>query len=205
MGIIATSKGGDFEQTPAGSYIARCYKMHDVGTQPGYNVDDSPSRKVYIHWELLEDEDGEAIRMKDGQPFSVQKQYTLSIHPKSNLRKDIDTWRGIPFKDEEAEAFDITQLLDKYCRIQVVHKDGTNGKVYANVASVGFTKKKPEGVNEASWWSVSQPDMDAFEKLPDWIKQKVEASEEWTGKDKIAEVNDDEPVNLDDVPPEFLK
>lgn len=207
MGIIATSKGGDFEQVPDGSFIARCYKMIDVGTQPAFKIDDKPQHKVFIYWELLEDEDGEAVRMKDGRPFSVQKQYTLSIHPKSNLRQDIDKWRGIPFTDEEAEAFDITKLLSAPCRIQVVREE-KNGKTYTNVASVIFTKKKPEGVNETSWWSVSEPDMDAFEKLPDWVKEKVEASEEWNKaprQDEVAEVDESEPINLDDMPAEFLK
>lgn len=203
MGIIAKSNGGDFELTPNGSFIGRCYRMIDIGTQPGFTDQDKAQRKVHIYWELLEDEDGEPVTMKDGRPFSVSKKYTLSINPKANLRKDLDAWRGIAFKDEEAEAFDITKLLGTYCRIQVVHED-SNGKTYANVSSIGFTKKKPQGVNEASWWSVEEPDYAAFEKMPDYLKEKIQQSPEWKAQQLMgsqeASSFADEPINLDDIP-----
>lgn len=188
MGIIATGNGGDFEQIPAGSFIARCYKMHDIGTQ--IQKDGKKIHKVWIYFEILselvrtETEDGEVIkmqeiRMNDGRPFSIQKQYTLSIHPKSNLGQDINKWRGVAFGKEELEAFDITKLLGAWCRLDIVHNDGENGKVYANIDAIKYTQKKPEGVNQTSWWSVSDPDMEAFEDLPDWIKEKIMLSEEW--------------------------
>jgi hypothetical protein len=206
MGIIAKSNGGDFELTPNGSFIGRCYRMIDIGTQPGFTDQDKPQRKVYIYWELLEDEDGEPVTMKDNRPFSVNKKYTLSINPKANLRKDLDAWRGIAFKDDEAEAFDITKLLGTYCRIQVVHED-SNGKTYANVSSIGYTKKKPEGVNDTSWWSVEEPDMEVFEKMPDYFKEKIEQSPEFRaqqmaikGVSSVEGFDKDEPINLDDLP-----
>lgn len=203
MGIIAKSNGGDFELTPMGSYVARCYRMIDIGTQPGFTDADKPQRKVWIYWELLEDEDGEPVRMKDERPFSVSEKYTLSISPKANLRKALDAWRGIAFTEDEAEAFDITKLLGTYCRVQVVHNE-SGGKTYANVGSVGFTKKKPEGINETSWWSVEDPDMEMFEKFPDWLKEKIQQSHEWREKqfeeDKQNTDIGDEPINLDDIP-----
>lgn len=209
MGIIAKSNGGDFELTPNGSFIGRCYKMIDIGTQPGFTDQDKPQRKVFIYWELLEDEDGEPVLMKDNRPFSVSKKYTLSINPKATLRKDLDAWRGIAFKDDEAEAFDITKLLDTYCRIQVTHEE-VNGKTYANVSSIGFTKKKPEPINDSSWWSVEEPDIDAFDKLPDWIKEKIEQSPEWASYhankgivQTASEAFPDEPPA--DMPEDFLQ
>lgn len=180
MGIIAKSTGGDFELTPTGSYIARCFKMIDIGTQPSWNPDQRSQRKVIITWELLEDEDGEKVAMGDGRPFAVSETYTLSISPKANLRKAIDSWRGLAFSDEEAEAFDITKLLDSYCRIGIIHKPSKDGtRTYANVGSIGFTKKKPKAINEASWWSVEQPDMKVFETFPDFIKDKIKQSDEF--------------------------
>jgi hypothetical protein len=218
MGIIATGNTGDFEQLPAGSFIARCYKMHDIGTQT--MKDGKKSRKVWIYFEILselvrtETEDGEVIkmqdiRMNDGRPFSIQQQYTLSVHPKSNLGQDINKWRGTPFTKEELESFDITKLLGAWCRLDIVHNDSEDGtKTYANIEAIKYTTKKPAGVNPTSWWSVSEPDVDAFEDLPDWIKKKVEASEEWkkrrmdqdivqVAKEKFPD--GEEPVNIDDM------
>lgn len=214
MGIIAKANGGDFEQVPAGSYIARCYKMVDVGTQEVvWNNDTKYQRQVYIYWELLVDEDDAPIRMKDDRPFGVSNRYTLSVHPKANLRQHIDAWRGRPFTDEEAEAFDITNLLGTYCRLQVANTE-KNGKTYTNVQTVAFTKKKPEGVNPVSWWSVEEPDMDALEKMPEWLRDKINASEEMIirnnakgvtpevdlSDEDMKKIDGDEPINLADIP-----
>lgn len=214
MGIIAKSTGGDFELVEAGSYIARCIKMIDIGTQPSWNPEQRPQRKVSVTWELLEDEDGESVTMQDGRPFAISKTYTLSISPKANLRKDIDSWRGIAFTDEEAEGFDITKLLGAYCRLGIVHEPSKKdpSRVYANVSTVGFTKKKPAGVNELSWWSVMEPDMEAFAVFPDFLKDKIKQSDEFrvaeafpdaTQRDTVAEPTQDEldgAVNLNDLP-----
>ena len=33
------------------------------------------------------------VKMEDGQPFSIMKQYTLSLNEKSALYKDLCAWR----------------------------------------------------------------------------------------------------------------
>lgn len=230
-GIIARdSGGGDFENPVAGSYIARCYKMIDVGTQPQtfQGKPSDPKRKLFVWFELLEDEEGNSYRMSDGKAFSVLNRYTLSTNAKATLRKHIDAWRGKPLTKDEAEAFNVVVLLDKYCRLQI-SLDDKNDRTYVNVVSVGVTKKRPEAVNATSWWSVENPDMEAFEAFPDWLKTMIEGSAEWKaksaaktapaaptdvdgtitddgklvtndGKDVvIEELDDDEPLNLEDL------
>lgn len=172
--------GGDFELVPAGVYLARCYRMIDIGTQQvtSKKFGTKNVRQVMLYWELLQDDDGEKVAMEDGRPFSISKTYTLSMNKKANLRQDLDAWRGVPFKDDEADGFDITKLLDKFCKIQVVH-NVSGDKTYANVGSIMTTKKTAEAVNEIVGFSVADPDMEVFEKLPEWIKTKVQESAEW--------------------------
>lgn len=180
-GIFAESNEKDFEQIEPGSYIARAVKMIDIGTQryKDFSTDDIVLKhEVIIYWEILEDEDNEKVRMQDGKPFLVQRKYKLSMHPKANLRKDLDAWRGKPFTEDEAKRFNITKLLNTYCRINLVQSE--DGK-YINVNSVAFSKRKPEGVTEPVWWNATDPDCDmqVYEKFPEWLRKKIADCEEW--------------------------
>lgn len=219
--IIAKDEGGgDFEIVPAGVYLARCFKMIDIGTQPAKQVGGKvfkASHKVILYWELLDEDErdpkDEPIRMDDGRPFTVSKEYTLSMNEKANLRQDLDSWRGVPFSAEEAKEFDVTNLLDKSCKIQVVHQKSKDGKkTYAHVDSIMTTRKKLEGVNEIVGFSTANPDMEVFDTFSDYIRDKIRAAEEWkvdtqdgsiTAEGEI--VVDDEsaggdPIPMDQVP-----
>lgn len=205
--------GGDFEQVPAGVYLARCFKMIDLGTQTieSKKFGNKEARQVMLYWELLQDDDGEAVRMSDGERvFSISKTYTLSMHKKANLRADLDAWRGVPFTDDEARDFDITKLLGVFCKLQVVHNK-SGDKTYANVGTLMTTKKKADGVNELVGFSIEDPDMEVFESFPDWIKDKIRESAEWEeDPSTVAEPDeaapaaenkeDDDKIDVADVP-----
>lgn len=84
--------------------------------------------------------------------FLVSQWYTLSLHEKANLRKDLDAWRGKSFTDEDLkEGFDVEKLVGAPCLLNVTQsKSEKNGKVYANVSSImplprGMSKIAPEG------------------------------------------------------------
>lgn len=204
------SAGGDFEIAPEGVFLARCYKMVDVGTQTETGqFGTKENRKVYLYWELLETADGEKIRMEDGEtPFSIFNSYKLSMHPKANLRKHLDSWRGKKFTDEEAADFDITKLLDKYCLLQITHSTSKDGqKTYANVDGIMTTKKKVDGINEICSFSIEDPDMDVFNELPDWLQNKIEEAPEWSETTAEEEPTTAEPkkkatdeIDVEDVP-----
>jgi len=211
------SAGGDFEIAPEGVFLARCYKMVDVGTQTETGqFGTKENRKIYLYWELLQDDDGEEVRMTDGQPFSIFNSYKLSMHPKANLRKHLDSWRGKKFTEEEAADFDLTKLLGAFCKLQITHSTSKDGqKTYANIEGIMTTKKKLEGVNEISSFSIENPDMDVFNDLPEWLQAKIEDAPEWEDTDeadapsapatttetaKAEEPKDDEEIDIADVP-----
>lgn len=204
------SSGGDFEIAPEGVFLARCYKMVDVGTQTSTGAyGTKEARTVYLYWELLETADGEPVTMENGtQPFSIFNSYTLSMHPKANLRKHLDSWRGKKFTDEEAAEFDITKLLDKFCLIQVAHSKSKDGqKTYANIDAIMTTKKTAKGVNEIVSFSIENPDTEVFNDLPEWLQRKIEEAPEWQITDaeqvtetKAEETEDDDKIDVSDVP-----
>jgi hypothetical protein len=198
----------EFELVPAEVYLARCYRMIDLGT---HEVDGQFGAKdvhqVVISWELLKNDDDEPVFMSDGKSvFTINKKYTLSMHKKSNLRSDLDGWRGIAFTEEEASEFDITNLINKFCKIQVMHN--TNGdKTYANVKNISHTRKTADVVNKAYTFSLEDRDMEVFEGLSDYYKAQITSSYEWTGKSDDKDINqeivddsDDKPIDLSEIP-----
>lgn len=204
------SKGGEFELVPAGVYLARCYRMIDLGTQTETSAKfgTKSTRKIMLGWELLQDDDGEAITMTDGRPFVISNNYTWSLDKKANLRKALDSWRGVPFTDAEAQGFEITKLLDKFCKIQVVHNvSGDN--TYANVGTLISTKKTATPVNEAYSFSIDDPDLQLFNTFPEWLQTKISEAAEWqvatddgsvSADGKVAAEVVEDPIVLSELP-----
>lgn len=185
MAITAT-KGNGFEREliPAGNYVARCYKMIEIGTIPTeYMGETKMLHKVRIGWELptelkvFNPEKGE-------QPCVIDKEYTLSLGEKANLRKDLQSWRGKAFTESEAEAFDITKLLGATCMLNIIHVQGKKDatKTYQSIGSVSPMPKGlvcPEQINPTFVFDFENFNGNIFETLPDFIKDQIKTSEEY--------------------------
>lgn len=190
---VSKNNDSEFAMTPEGSYIGRCIKVIDLGTQTSTGQFGTKSqKKVMVTWELLDDE----VKMEDGRPFSVSQFYTASLHEKAQLRKDLESWRGKKFTDDELEGFDLNNVLGTYCLIQVIHsKDGQ----YANVQTIMKHKgDKPEGVNELVSFDISNPNMVVFDSFSDKMKAKIMAAPEWGAEKNEKASADEEDIALDD-------
>ena len=88
---------GDFEQLAKGQYEAVCFRIVDMGTTEQQYKDGPLTKKkrVHISFEVPEQ------KMSDGRPFSVSKTYTASLFESAALRKDLVSWRGRNFSEEE--------------------------------------------------------------------------------------------------------
>jgi len=192
--------GGEFEMTPEGAYIARCIKVIDLGTQTTTGqYGTKAQKKLMIQWELLDND----VKMKDGKPFAASQFYTASLHEKSQLRKDLEAWRGKKFTEEELAGFDLNNILGTYCYLQVVHS--SDGQ-YANINSImSYKGDKPEGVNDLVAFDISNPDMDVFNGFSDKMREKIQNTPEWQERQKVLEqfTDDDEltgPIDLSEIP-----
>lgn len=203
---VTATGGGELQMTPEGAYIGRCIKIIDLGTQTSTGQFGTKSqKKIMVTWELLDDE----VKLPDGRPYAVSQFYTASLHEKSQLRKDLESWRGKKFSDQELEGFDLSDVLGSYCLIQVIHsKDGQ----YANVQTIMKHKgEKPEGVNELVSFDISNPNMIVFDTFSDKMKTKIMAAPEWetvknAEDDVVAEINETFPgAEQDEMPADFLK
>jgi hypothetical protein len=188
MGFIAKDSGGNFRRVPAGAYIGRCYSLIDLGTQTTTGqFGEKSQHKLRIGWELFgEDENGAPLTVEvDGRemPMTISKSYTVSLHEKAGLRKDLQAWRGREFTDEEAKAFDVSKLLGAYCMVNVTTSE-TNGKTYSNVAGLtplpgALKNAKPAPVHDIVAFDLDAPDMEVFACLHEKLQEAIKRSPEW--------------------------
>lgn len=182
MGFTATKPVSNYTPPPAGMHIARCYRLIDLGTQPKsyQGKPTGEARKIMASFELLGEE-----RMDDGKPFTISKSWFLSMHEKAALRKDLESWRGKPFTADEEHSFDVSRLLGAYCLLNVVQETGDNGNTYTQIKAITPLIKgmpKPEPVNQNFIFDADEPDMDAFEKFSDKMKDLIRGSREWRAR-----------------------
>ena len=183
MAIIAKGNNNEgFELIEAGVHLGLCYGVIDLGTQKvTFQNEIKLQRKVRILFELpnLKKE----FKAGEGEkPFSISKEYTLSLDAKANLYKDLVSWRGKQFTEEELEGFDISKLLGKPCQIQIIHKQGKNGD-YAAIQSITPIMKgtdyPKQTVNAQVEFSVDEFSKSKFESLPEYLRKKIEESIEY--------------------------
>ena len=212
MSFYVEDKGGNFERCPSGMHLARCYRIVDLGTQKSeYMGQTKYLHKVMIGWEIHgSDDNGQPLKMNDGRPFAIFKNYTLSWSEKANLRLDLQSWRGKPFTQEEMRRFDLKNILGAWCMLNVIEREGQNGKTYANINGVtpvpAIIKQNglPQGVNKTEMFNLQEPDMVLFETFSDNLKAKITSSPEWqkmqskpapaTGAAPAAGVEEDEDI-----------
>jgi hypothetical protein len=52
------------------------------------------------------------------EPLRIRKSYNATLHPKSNLLKDLSAWVG---SEELQNEFDLMKLKGKKCQLKVAH------------------------------------------------------------------------------------
>ncbi len=189
MGFVASdSGGGNFKRVPSGVHIGRCYSLIDLGTQlSSGQYGEKLQHKIRVAWELFgEDEEGKPLTVDfDGKemPMTISKSYTLSLSEKASLRKDLQSWRGREFTDEEAKGFDISKLIGAYCMVNVTTSE-TNGKTYSNVANLtplptALKASKPAPVHDTVMFDLDNPDWAVFDTFHDKLKDAIKRSPEF--------------------------
>jgi len=189
MALIAKEKW-TIELVQEGIYLARCVSIIDLGTQlKNYKDQEKMVHEVRFEFELptvkytYEDKETK----KEVETTKVMwNNFTISLSPKANMRKFLESWRGKKFTKEELEGFDLSKILWKVCQLQIIHSE--DGK-YANIANAlplmaGVTV--PETERELLTFSIDEDkkgnstgyNEEVFEKLPNWLQEKIMESSE---------------------------
>jgi hypothetical protein len=207
MAINAKNSGTPRELVPAGNYIARCYKMIEIGTVTENILGKTATlQKVRIGWELPT-ETKVFDQAKGEQPLVIDQEYSLYMSTKSNLRKMLESWRGQAFTEAEAECFDITKLIGKPCMLNIIHKTSGKGNTYEQIAGVTAVPKGitvPPQITKTFVLSYDSFNEELFNSLPDFIKQKMMTSAEYAAMKnphaKTFSNADDVTEPIDDLP-----
>lgn len=180
--------------------VARCIGVIDIGTIPNeFKGEITIARKLYVTWELpmlkgVFNED------RGPEPFTIGLELTFSTNDKSNFSKLISAWRNKPLDANEKNHFDPMVMINKTAMISFIHarKSKYKGEDISEVTSEntvlkfnGIMQKPQEIVCPAMISKVTKWDWDAiadgtekfeqqkFEKIPQWIREKMKTSEEF--------------------------
>ena len=172
MAIIAKDTGGgDFEKTPTGNQQAVCAFVEDIGTHRGeYKGVPNERHQIVVCWELAE-----TMTTGDyaGKPFMISNFYTLSLSEKAKLRKDLESWRGRTFTQQELDGFDGEKLIKANCLLNIIEEPNAEGKMRTKIASISPIMKNMTPLEIVN----TEP--------PAWIdkmrQQSIEATEEKFG------------------------
>lgn len=167
------------------SYLARCYSFIDLWTHqnPNYkNKDWSPieQRKVRLTFELptemkVFDEE------KWEQPVVLWKKYTNSLSEKAYLRKDLESWRGKQFTEQELKWFDLSNIVWTPCILSVWINE-YDWKEYNQINSINPLMKWQDvdkQINPKVIFDLDKYTIEEFNELPNFIKREISNSVEW--------------------------
>jgi len=184
MAILAKNvKGEPVELIEKGSYPARIYQLIHLGTVVGF--EGKMQDKVKIGFELptelkvFDEKKGE-------QPRVVSGDYTLSFNEKANLTEIINACdpKALELDDNGMmEEFDVESLIGKDLLITINHKPRKDGK--GDFAFVAGGTRLPKGmtcppaINPTIVLSYDKWNEDVYQKLPDFIKEKMNVTEEF--------------------------
>lgn len=172
MKVSGNSK--EYQHPTPGTVNAVCTRVIDLGTQT--DKTGKSKRKVMLAWEI-------AQLMDDQRPFLVTARFPANISPKAMLGQFLETWRGVPFTDEELEGFDLVKLLGAPCLLTLLKEgDYTNVKGAMKLIE-GIQRLEPNG--PLVHFDLDNFSQEVFDKLSDSVKETIKKSPEYTHKDDV--------------------
>ncbi len=167
--------GGDFAIAPEGLIGSRIREIIDIGTTDGTF---GKKHQIIVIFELVDECD------EQGRPFDVMKYYTLSLHEKANLCKDIESIAGKKMTDEDKLKFEFPRLLGVACMVNLQHRD-TGTRVRADIKGItpvpkGMTVSQLKG--KPVFFDLDDPNSRIqYQQLPEWQQKIVAQCEEFSG------------------------
>lgn len=181
--VIGKSSGGsqDFGRIEDGTYVARLVQVIDLGQQ---EITDWKTKefKGYGHrlWIVFEFPTEKITINGEERPRWQGREYALSFHEKSGLTKLVNAL------DPQGKAKTLPELLGSPAMVTIGSTSGNNAKI-ENVVSLPKGFQVDDLENPAKALDLSEPDLEVFESLPDWLKEKITSSKDFE-KTRLAEL-----------------
>lgn len=166
-----------------GSYPVRIYSIIVMGTHlDNYKGVEKRNEKVRITFELPTQM--KVFKEENGlQPRVISQEFNLSLFEKSNFRQMVDaTGLVIPIGEDGYLQFNIWDLIGRTCILSIGRKMSEKGNEYNTINSYaqmidGMTIDEQH--NDTFVYDVSQHDAESFNRLPDFLKEKIMDSDEY--------------------------
>lgn len=187
------SNGNSKRLTPPldpGAYPARVVNMVLMGKQkerPFKGEEKPPRLRIRITYELLD----EFLKDEKGEDMLDKPRWLTQEMPFLSLKQDKATSTKVYYALDPLEEHggDFSKLLNTPCIITVaVEKDSRPGvdKVYETIAAVSSMREKeaakaPALVNPTYLFDFYAPDMAIWEKLPEWLQDKMKSAVDFEG------------------------
>lgn len=187
------SAGGNYdrpEPVEPGTYPCRLVQVMVLGIQPQRpfkGEEKAPALEISLTYEMLD----EFMKDENGDDIEDKPRWILETMPFHNLDADRarSTKRYYALDPDDKHDGDWGALLGTPCMVTVTVTEGSGknaGKFYENVSNVSSMRPKeaakaPELVNEPRVFDFYEPDMEAWGKLPKWLKEKMQNAVDFGG------------------------
>lgn len=112
--VITPKKSKPKESAPTGLQPAVCVDVFDRGVQ---QTKFGERHELSLIFELQ-------ATNSEGEHFILSSVFTKSLHPKSNLRAELQRWRGQPFTDDElSQGFNLEKVVGQPCMLLLTQQD----------------------------------------------------------------------------------
>lgn len=176
MSMVASDNGGiEIPKLEGGVYTSISSAMVDLGLQKSEKFK-TTQRKFMLIWTIQ----GEEVEINgEKQTRQISREYSFSLNEKSTLRKDLQSWRGKVFTDEELGGFNLLNVLNVACQLQIILEE-KNGKQYNNIAGI---MSLPKGTKISPLDDVYYFDIENIEtwsnwgRITKWIQERIKKAE----------------------------
>jgi len=178
MSMIASDNVGQpIPKLEGGVYTALSSAIIDLGNQTSEKFQKT-QRKFMMLWNIV----GETVEVNgETLPRTMTKEYSFSLNEKSTLRKDLQAWRGKVFTEEELKGFNLLNILNKACQLQIILEE-KNGKQYNNIASIMALPKGSQIEELSNTYHFDIEDEGTYtnwEKIPNWIQERIKKADNY--------------------------
>lgn len=168
-----------------GAYPARLVQVIDLGVQPQEYLGETkaPKNEIWTTYELVDefmpDEDGEDDVTR---PRWISESFPLN-HLDSDRAKSTKRYYALDPKEEHEGEW--SELLTKPVLVTIIQRETKTGE-YNNVGGTSAMREKeasklPDLVNEPKLFLMSNPDIEVFLSLPQFLQDKIKGGLEYEG------------------------
>lgn len=172
-----------------GTYPARVVRVVDLGLQPQVYAGEvkEPKPEVFVGYELTD----EFMKDEAGNDLEDKPRWVSETFPLNRLDNDKakSTQRYHAYDPSGDLNGDFSQIVGLPCNITIAHQVGKGknaGRIFEKVANVTSVRPKdaakmPELKNTPQVFLMDDPDVEVFNGLPDFLKDKIKSGLEYEG------------------------